>query len=532
MLYIDKEGFFVELIKKNVHMNKLKCRCNTQLTLDDDFNVPDVKPDIDRIVKEQGVINLIEVRPHSGKLVIKGELNFNLLYVSAGDARPVHNIVGKLPFEETVNMEDTTTDNNISVKWDIEDLSTTLINSRKISVKSIVAFTCMAEDVYDEETATGIEDSTGVQSLNQRIDITQLAINKKDTYRIKDEVTLPSGKPNIFEVLYYELELRNVETRLAENRINVKGDLLLFVLYVAEDEEQPIQFYETELPFSGSVDCFGCNDSMISDICINVLSKNLEVKTDSDGEERVLDLEVVLDMDVKVYEEEMVDVLCDAYSVSKRIQPTFEECSFENILTKNNNKARLVDHVMIENNAPRALQICNATGTVKVDEARMVPTGIQVDGVVYVQLLYITDEDDKPLGCAKGMIPFTQIVEVKGMKEECTYDIKPGIEQLSVIMMDSNDIEVKCAISLDTIVFEHMKQKIIRDIAVEELDTSVLEQMPSMTGYVVKAGDTLWNIAKQYYTTIDSVKEMNGLEADTVNTGDHLLLIKKVDAIC
>ena len=68
------------------------------------------------------------------------------------------------------------------------------------------------------------------QVLNKKIDITQLAINKKDTYRIKDEITLPTGKPNIFEVLYYELELRNVETRLIDNKITIKGDLLLFVL--------------------------------------------------------------------------------------------------------------------------------------------------------------------------------------------------------------------------------------------------------------------------------------------------------------
>lgn len=522
----------MELIKKNVHMNKLKCKCNTQLTLDDDFNVPDVKPDIDRIVKEQGVITLIEVRPLSGKLVIKGELNFNLLYVSAGDARPVHNIVGKLPFEETVNMEDATADNNINVKWDIEDLSTTLINSRKISVKSIVAFTCMAEDIFDEETAIGIQDCNDVQYLNKKIDITQLAINKKDTYRIKDEITLPTGKPNIFEVLYYELELRNVETRLIDNKITIKGDLLLFVLYVSEDEEQPIQFYESELPFSGAVECNGCDDGMLSDICINVLSKNVEIKADQDGEERIIDLEVVLDLDVRAYEEENIDVLCDVYSVSKKVEPAFEECCFENILAKNNSKARIVDHIMIDSDAPRALQICNATGNIKIDDAQIVPTGIQVDGVVYIQLLYITDEDDKPLGCAKGVIPFTHVVEVKNIKEDCTYDVKPGIEQLSVIMMDSNDIEVKCAITLDTIVFDQIRQMIIREVSEEELDTAVLQEMPSMIGYIVKQGDTLWDIAKQYYTTVDSIKEMNGLDGDHINTGDHLLLIKKVDAIC
>ena len=532
MLYTDKEGFFVQLIKKSIHKNQLRCRCNTQLTLDDDFNVPDVKPDIERIVKEQGNVTLTEVKPLNGKLQIKGELKFTLLYVSEDSDKPIHNIVGKLPFEEIVNMDDATSDNNVSVKCDIEDLSTTLINSRKLNVKSILVFNCMAEDIYDEEAAVGIELCDDVQSLNKKLDITQLAINKKDTYRVKDEVVLPSGKPNVFEILYYELELRNVDTRLADGKINIKGDILIFILYTAEDDEQPLQYYETELPFNGNMDCAGCSENMISDICIHILSKNLDVKADSDGEDRVLDMEIVLDLDVKAYEEEVIDLLCDVYSVSKHVAPEYEETTFENILMKNNSKARIIDHILIDASAPRALQICNASANVKVDDTEIVQGGIQVDGVIYVQLLYITDQDTKPLGCAKGVIPFTQIVEAKNIKEGCIYNITPGIEQLSVMMLDSNDIEVKCSINLDAIIFDRIKQQIIRNVIEEELDTNLLQRMPSMTGYVVKPGDTLWNIAKEYYTTVDSIMEMNNLESDQIKEGEHLLLIKKVDAIC
>lgn len=522
----------MELIKKSIHMNKLKCRCNTQLTLDDDFNVPDVKPDIDRIVKEQGIIMLTEVKPLNGKLIIKGELNFTLLYVSEDNEKPIHNIIGKLPFEETVNMDDATSENNINVKCDIEDLTTSLINSRKLNVKAILSFHCMAEDIYDEETAVGVDQCDDAQYLNKKLDITQMVINKKDTYRVKDEVILPSGKPNIFDVLYYEIELRNVDTRLADSKINLKGDMLLFVLYTSDDEEQPIQYYETEIPFNGNLDCSGCNENMISDICIHILSKNLEVKQDTDGEERIMDLEVVLDLDVKAYQEEVVDLLCDVYSVSKHMVPEYEETYFENVLMKNNSKARIVDHVLIDTNAPSALQICNASGTIKIDDTTIVPGGIQVDGIICVQLLYITDEDAKPLGCAKGVIPFSQLVEVKNIKEDSIFNITPGIEQLSVVMLDSNDIEVKAAINLDAIVFDRIKQMIIRNVTEEEIDTNLLQKMPSMTGYIVKPGDSLWTIAKEYYTTVDSIMEMNGLETDQIKEGDHLLLIKKVDAIC
>lgn len=531
MLYIDKEGFFVELIKKNIHMNKLKSKCYAQLTLDDDFNVPDIKPDIDRIVKEQGNITVMEVKPLNGKLMIKGELNFNLLYVSSEDSRPVHNIIGKLPFDEVVNMDEACATNNISVKCDLEDLSANLINSRKISVKSLLGFSCYAEDVYDEEAAIGIEDKGTTEYLTNRLAITQIAVNKKDTYRIKDEIILPSGKPNIFEVLYNELELRNVETRLSDNKISIKGDILVFLLYTSDDEEQPIQYYETESPFSGVIDCNGCDENMISDICINILSKSLEAKEDSDGESRVVDLEVVLELDVKAYQEEEIEILSDLYSTCKEIMPTYQEVCFDNILMKNNSKTRVVDHILLENTSPKVLQLCNATGVIKIDDMEVVSNGIQVDGVVDIQLMYITDVDDKPLGCAKGTIPFSILVEVKNINENCIYDVKPSIEQLNVMMLDSTDIEAKVSINLDTIVFDKLYTNIIKDVEEAELNTEHLQQMPSIIGYIVKSGDTLWNIAKRYYSTVDMIRELNELETDEINEGDKLLLLKKVDAI-
>ena len=52
-----------------------------------------------------------------------------------------------------------------------------------------------------------------------------------------------------------------------------------------------------------------------------------------------------------------------------------------------------------------------------------------------------------------------------------------------------------------------------------------------MVGYMVKQGDTLWNIAKKFHTTVDSIMKLNELESDQIMPGDKLLLLKKVDSI-
>lgn len=58
----------MNLKHENIHEYVIKCTNTTQITLDDDFNVMDSKPDIDLIVKEWGMavvngVRLIRIKP-------------------------------------------------------------------------------------------------------------------------------------------------------------------------------------------------------------------------------------------------------------------------------------------------------------------------------------------------------------------------------------------------------------------------------------------------------------------------------------
>ena len=52
----------MELVKKEIHMNQMKGKIVTQMTLDEDFNVPDTKPDVSRIILSQGDVVLEAVK--------------------------------------------------------------------------------------------------------------------------------------------------------------------------------------------------------------------------------------------------------------------------------------------------------------------------------------------------------------------------------------------------------------------------------------------------------------------------------------
>lgn len=521
----------MDLKKKNIYRNSLKGRAVSQITLDDDYNVADSKPDIAKIIQDQSDIVINDVKAEQSRALIRGALQFRILYMSEDDDRSLHNMSGEIPFEETVNIEGVSDGDNIKIKWMTDDMTTGLINSRKISVKAVVTFLLSLEEMKEEETAIDLEDAEGVEYRKKGLNLVELAVNKKDIYRVKEELTLPSNKPNIYELIWQSVQLRNVDLKCVENRIAIKGELLIFFIYRGEDELKNIQWLEVSQPFSGSIDCFGCREEYISDMDVRLSNVELEAKPDYDGEQRMVSVDAVLDLDIKLYEEEYLELLEDVYSSRKELIPITRPAYYEALLVKNFSKCRMNEKITIPNKASRILQICHSEGEIKLDEVMQVEEGLQVEGVVDLKIIYLSSDDNIPIHAMKGSAPFHYLIEASGLCREATYNLRAEIEQLSTTVSDSEEIEVKAVIDLNLIVMCKVKEDVIVDIREAPLDYNKLEELPGIVGYIVKEGDSLWKLAKKYYTTVDKIKEMNGLTSDAIKPGDRFLIIKSIEAM-
>lgn len=519
----------MELIKKNIHMNRLKGKIITQLTLEDDFNVPDIKPDIDQMIKECSEIKIESVKVQEGKVLVKGILSFKVLYCNVNAGKQIHNLNGSISFEEPVNMDDVNEFDNVSVKWDIEDINIGIINSRKFSVKAIVTLKIIAENLYDEETAVDIVDDNPIEYIKKSLNLTQIAIRKKDIFRIKEEIEVSSNKPNINEILWNKVDIRNTDIKLLDDKISLRGEMIVFVLYSVEDESAPIQWIENSIPFTGNIDASGCREEMIPNIDIKILNADIESKADYDGEERVISCDVVLDLDINIYEEETVEILNDVYSPSKELNPILNEAHYENILIKNASKCKVVDKVKVDSSKCRILQICNSEGNVKIDDVEIIDDGIEITGIVEISILYVSSDDKYPLCSTKAVLPFVHTIEAEGIRDNSIYYLRHSLEQMTAAMISSDEIECKVTIVLDALVLNKIEEPIIVGIEVKPIDIEKFQAMPGIVGYLVQEDDTLWKIAKKFYTSVDSIKEINNLESDYIKKGDRILVVKKVE---
>ena len=95
-------------------------------------------------------------------------------------------------------------------------------------------------------------------------------------------------------------------------------------------------------------------------------------------------------------------------------------------------------------------------------------------------------------------------------------------------MTGGDNVEIKAVVSLDLLVLQPVKQNVIRTVELEPLDTKRVQQMPGIVGYLVQEGDTLWDIAKRFRTTGNTILEMNGKTSGILTPGDSLILMKEI----
>jgi len=518
------EVFFVELLKRNIHMDRIRVQAVTQFTLEDDVNLPESKPDISALNLEKGELVIEEIKPAADSVTVRGRLNFVVLYHTSEDGSSLVVMEGKLPFEEKINLQGVVPSDTVAVDGEVEDLTISMINSRKLNIQSLVTMTARVEELYDEEAPVAVQGDEMVEYRRMPLELAQIAICKNDIFRLKEEVTLPSNYPNIFQILWSNISLGDVDIKVMEEKLTISGDIHFFILYEGEGEEHPCRCFETTLPFSGVLECHGCREGMLPDIRYHLGQQELSVRPDFDGEERNVGLELVLDISIRIYEEERLEIISDIYGVSREVSTTTHRAELRRLLSKVTGKTKVTDHIRVSGGT--VLQLLHSEGTVALEQQSTVENGIQIQGSLQVKVMYITGEDDAPYGCTQAQIPYQYTLEVPDIAPEDMGKVHAEVEQLQVTMLDGEEMDVKAVLSFSTVVFKSVPVELISQVNVSDLDSGKMSSLPGMVIYMVKEGDNLWNVGKKYYVPVDSIRELNGLESDELKAGQKLLVVK------
>ena len=165
------------------------------------------------------------------------------------------------------------------------------------------------------------------------------------------------------------------------------------------------------------------------------------------------------------------------------------------------------------------------------DELNVTEEGLEVEGALQVTVLYASSDDEHPLRSLNGILPFRHLLEAKGMDSNCTWRLKSDVENISVMMLGMDEAEVKASLVLEALILEGEERSVLTDARLIPYDEEKIRKMPGIVGYRVQQGDTLWKIAKKFYTTVDGIRAANENIGDDVVPGQRLILVKQAEEL-
>ena len=241
---------------------------------------------------------------------------------------------------------------------------------------------------------------------------------------------------------------------------------------------------------------------------------------------RIIAADLTLDLDIRVYKEEEMNMVTDIYGVSSDINVQKTIVNFQNLLSQNIMKQRIAERIQIDNNTDGIMQLLYSKPIVVLDEVKTVEDGIEVSGNVEVDILYISNRDEAPYNSVTGNIPFHFTIDVDNISPDCTYRVEPSVEQIHVVMVDSGEVDVKLVLNFRTISFCNGVETVIDEIEELPLDIEKLNQLPCMAMVIAAEGDNLWDIGKRYYVPVDRIREMNQIAGDELHRGDKVMVVR------
>ena len=514
----------MELIRKPIHYTQEGKSIFDQFYLDEDYNVPEQKEDVSRIIQGKAELRTEDIRPVENYVKITGRVYFTILYMtSSHDPKPAV-LEGKIPFEEMVYAESDGGE-SFYMRNVRTEFTASVVHSRKLSLRVMAEAEIGRERIRDEEFTENVESDVPLSRKTKKLNLLRLAVSKKDTYRIKEEITLPGTKESIGQMLLADISIRKLDIRMGQDEILLRGELFVFCMYLSAEEKA--EWLGQSVPFEGRIRCDGVSENMYCHIQHSLEDTVSDIRMDEDGEMRILGIEATLGLRMNIYEEEETEILCDMYSLEQQCVFDTKEIVLEELLMQNQSKCKVTERLSLPELKDDVLQIMHSRGSIQVESETHGPEGIQIEGILHLSFLYLRGDDTEPYGSWQGMIPFSWLIEYPDMPEQVSSSLSSHVEQLTVTLAGSEAVEVRAILSFDVFLRKLMPEETVTDVRFEPLDMEELEKQPGLVGHIVQNGEDLWSLAKKYMTTVEGIKEINGLNDEKISAGDKLLIFKE-----
>ena len=496
------------------------CATN-ELSYDWDIIVPDMKPDIGKILNSCAHVVIAEKEIMQDRAVISGIVKINILYVSSEDDKTIRNIENMQNFTHVMELKGLRQSMILDVVSSVAEITENVINSRKINLAVKISLCGTAyNDVSMEFVAKAEEEN--VHCLCKCINTVKTScITQNDTV-IKEEFDVPAGKPSVFEILKVKTCITNKSVKPLLNKLVVKGNIVLNVLYNAELDGLKFETMDFEMPFTEIFDIEGLTEVCKCDTDFEIYDTNYFIKPNSDGENRVFVAETFLRTRTRAYENVCLNAVADAYSINENLKYEISKYDIDELICELCCDHQIKETVRFEA-LPPISKVLNCASFTDVVTAVVKNGKIHIEGITKTEVLYASIDREGFLNCAYFETPFSASFDCESAKEGMFCEVNPDVLSDGYNITGDFELQIRMNIQFNFRVKRVSECELFKDLDKDE-DNTYENTRSDIVVYICDGNETMWDIAKKYRTTTERILAVNGLKEENVKCGMKLIV--------
>lgn len=496
----------VNLCYRNTLMNQ-----SVEEPVDVDITLPDYCPDIEKILKCTLTPQIFSRNISGGVLEIEGASVIKIMYVDSL-CKTLRTSSQVVPFTKAINIKDYPENHYLDTKATTEYVNCRALSPRRLVIKG--AFSIKIELTAKETTI--IPSAKSFEGFQRKIckkkylDITAVT---EETFNINETISV-ENKPPIESVVKTVVKISVNENKSIDDKIMLKGEVNLRMLYLSDLEKGQTECIDYLLPFTQIISCVGADSDTINNIICSLLS--YEVKTSKDSEEKSIMLEARANAAVVCYKEREQEFITDAYS--RDYSCDLKNKTLQLVNSVREIKRSFIRKMDISSNDKDFSKIIDAYNETAQATASDENGNITFNGKAGLCVL-ACDKEGMPFYIERTM-DFTDKTD-----EAFGSVISPVVNVASVSyrIKDEHTLELRVELTINAFVLNSENSLFVEDVIAYE-DKKVEKNHSALTLYFAEKGESLWDIAKRYYTDELFIREDNDIEEDILPEKEMLII--------
>lgn len=509
----------INTITKSLKLNNVSINQNINKWIEQDIIVPDSKPDAIKIVNVTVTPYVNNVDIMQDKIKVSGNINYFIIYRVDDQNFNTRGLFTSYPYTEILDVKGACNEMLVTIKPICKNVIFSLPNERKMAIKSEINFKTKLKKIENVELINSFDSPNEIECKMCKSTFCNIIEDKKSIIASKEEFMLPKEAEDFYELLNVDTKILNTEFKESYNKIMIKGDIEIKMLYLAESQGESIKKITHTIPFSAMVELENINDQSKFDISYIMQDFNLKLNQDITST-KTMSADYQIEVNVIMFEEEEIEYIEDFYCQNRELN--FEVSNVNGVRKKlNYNK-----NIDIKESITNILTENNKLIDYNLDTSFIIPiiskNNVKLEGEAKVMLL-IQDLNSLELDSKTIDIIIDENFEIDNLLDDnnCYIDI---FKEKITIVQSVQDLDIRVKLEVNTTVEEVEKLNIIKNIIDDELD---LTNLDSINIYIVKQDDNLWNIAKKYKTSVDKIVKTNDIvDPNAISVGQKILVIR------